>query len=188
MTLIVVVASFAGLLILLFTVGNALVASSQRPRVTKIVPLANCPGTFSQEIVGESHYQQALARIAGPKTEKGHNCVISALLVPNDNNPRDRLAIAVLANGALVGHLSRDDARALRMRVKGTPLVGCSLQLPGCIRGGWRRLDGTEGHYGIELDLPVGPLFAKSATQTPPVLPPVVSTTVAARKQTKSMS
>ena len=62
-------------------------------------------------MVGESHYQDALRRIAGPGAVR-HYC--GAMLIPEPKNPHDNMAVAVMAVGRRVGYLSREDARAYR--------------------------------------------------------------------------
>lgn len=63
--------------------------------------------------VGESHYQAALAAIAGAKRRGGVTVEIQAVLVREPDNPYDGNAVAVYAaGGGKVAYLSRDDALA----------------------------------------------------------------------------
>jgi hypothetical protein len=62
-------------------------------------------------VVGESHYQPALAAVAGPKRAGGVEVVVQAVLAAEPNNPYDSHAVAVhLVGGGKVGYLSREDA------------------------------------------------------------------------------
>jgi hypothetical protein len=118
------------------------------------------PGTFSVPIVGESHYQPALESICGRRKEEGENKLVQAMLILDDANPVDKLAVRVEINGKTVGHLSREYARQFRSELKkaGRPkaIISCQAE----IRGGWERQKGKgkdtdRGHYGVWLDLQV---------------------------------
>jgi hypothetical protein len=70
-------------------------------------------GDDSVAVVGESHYQEALAAAAGPKRSGGVEVRTRFALVPEPENPHDPNAIAVrLEDGATVGYLNRADAVA----------------------------------------------------------------------------
>src|ERR1035437_5020271 len=47
------------------------------------------PGTFSMEVVGESHYQSALESICGGRTEDSAEKYVQAVLVLEDHNAPD---------------------------------------------------------------------------------------------------
>jgi len=122
--------------------------------VDEIVITGN--GTFEQEIVGESHYQDALERICGGRTEDGAHFETSALLVYEDDNPYDNQAVAVVISGAKVGHLSRPVARAFRAQLAAANAPrGWPIRCKALIVGGWLR-DGDDGedrgHFGVKLD------------------------------------
>jgi len=120
------------------------------------IALIEGPGRFELEIVGESHYQAALNKLAGGKTEEGHRIERKAVLFLDDENPHDDKAVAVLIKGELVGYLDRETARSYRqqMAVAGhrdsTPVA----EVAALIVGGWSR-QGDEGHYGVKLDIPI---------------------------------
>jgi hypothetical protein len=99
------------------------------------------------EIVGESHYQQTLSRIAGGKTHDGHLLAVMARLIPDNDNPADPLAVRVEIEGMTVGYLSRFQARQFRKRT--VAAIDCKAK----IVGGWDRGHGDTGHFGVELDL-----------------------------------
>lgn len=104
-----------------------------------------------QQVVGESHRQQAIDRLAGPKTKDGPTRhIFAAQLVADFRNPYDPNAVAVFIGRDHVGYIPRDSALQWRdlladLRNLGLPAV-CEAQ----IVGGWRRPE-DEGHYGVEL-------------------------------------
>ncbi len=112
------------------------------------------PGDFEIEVVGESHYQDALAQIAGGKTEEGHKLEKDALLIHHDENPCDNKAVAVSIGGEIVGHLNRKMARQFRVLMKEAGVAGHPAVCRARIVGGWEREDGDEGQFGVRLDLP----------------------------------
>lgn len=116
-------------------------------------------GSYSFDIVGESHYQDELKRIAGPKQEKGKALECEALIIHEPDNPHDRNACAVMIDGRKVGYLSKEDAKD-QVSFRQSP--GFSLSAKALIMGGWSDHRG-EGSYGVRLDyvpreLPAEPL------------------------------
>lgn len=113
------------------------------------------PGRFDFDIVGESNYQPALKRIAGPKTEdsKRHPCV--ATLVLEDENPHDSMAVRVDIDGETVGYMDRRMARQYRKELTRQGIKGHRLRAQALIVGGWKRGGDDQGHYGVKLDLPM---------------------------------
>jgi len=112
------------------------------------------PGNFEFDVVGESHYQDALESIAGAKEDesKEHKCV--AELVFDDDNPHDNQAVLVAIDGKKVGHLSRKHAREFRAELTRQGLNVRVCRVPARIVGGWKR--GSDiGHFGVKLDLPL---------------------------------
>lgn len=109
-------------------------------------------GEFGHDIVGESHYQNALDEICGGKTEVGHHKEMLAYLVTEDDNPHDSKAVRVQIEGRIVGYLSRADAREMRRQLNLPD--GFILRVPALIVGGWDDGEGSVGHYGVKLDLP----------------------------------
>jgi hypothetical protein len=71
-------------------------------------------GNEDLEVVGESHYQEALWSIVGGPTASRIRHPVHALLVAEHGNPVDANAVAVWVEGHKVGHLSRSDAAAMR--------------------------------------------------------------------------
>jgi len=110
-------------------------------------------GDDDLEVVGESHYQDNLWRLAGDRGRPGAQvrCEIGALLVAEDNNPHDPNAIAVWVQGLKVGYLSRQDARRYRPGLLALQeRYGKPVALAGVIAGGGMRNDGP-GWLGVFL-------------------------------------
>ena len=112
------------------------------------------PGTFEIEVVGESHYQEALEQICGGRSEESARFVTTAVLVLDDDNPYDAKAVRMEIDGHVVGHMSRENARQYRKKLKeaGHPRITASCKA--IIVGGWERADGDRGYFGVRLDLP----------------------------------
>lgn len=103
-------------------------------------------GTFDYEIVGESHYQDNIKKalnLDGGRSSKS----FKATLVHDNNNPHDKMAVAVKVNGYLVGYLSRGKARSYRKIMKDLGFEGCDGICAGTVWGG-----GKKKSYGIWLD------------------------------------
>lgn len=113
------------------------------------------PGTYEFDIVGESKYQEALESICGGRTEDSAELATQAVLVLEDSNPHDNMAVRVDIQGKTVGYLSRKDARNYRKQLQqlGHPGITCSCNA--MIVGGWQRSPTDQGHFGVKLDLPV---------------------------------
>lgn len=112
------------------------------------------PGRFAINVVGESKYQRALERIAGGKSEDGCEEIVDAVLILEDSNPYDSMAVQVRIDGHVCGYLSREDARLYRKELKkaGHPRITASCEA--MIVGGWDRGSDDCGHFGLRLDLP----------------------------------
>jgi hypothetical protein len=110
-------------------------------------------GDETLEVVGESHYQNALWRIVGGVRQEHVHHEVHAVLMPEPDNAYDPNAIKVLIDGNLVGYLSREDAAAYRpgllLLMKSNP--GTLIALHGVIVGGGERPDGL-GRLGVFLD------------------------------------
>jgi hypothetical protein len=105
-------------------------------------------GTATLEVVGESNYQESLRSQVGPGGQRVR-VPVEATLLAEANNQYDRNAISVWVGGHQVGHLSRDDAAALRPGLLALQHEhGASIALSGVIVGG------GEGRpsYGVFLD------------------------------------
>lgn len=111
-------------------------------------------GEFEFEIVGESFYQSELAALASPYDDTSlGNAVFKAVLVPDDNNRYDKLAVRVDINGLTVGHLSKDDARSFRRRLSSKKQSRAVTSCDAIITGGFVKKDGSQANFGVRLDL-----------------------------------
>lgn len=111
-------------------------------------------GQYSAEVVGESHYQDALERIVGGRTKDGaeHYCV--AHLVLEEKNPHDANAVRVEIDGMQVGYLPRRYAVSYRKQIARAGYARASGVAQAVIRGGWQRR-GETGKFGVWLDIPL---------------------------------
>jgi hypothetical protein len=142
---------------------SGVINQSNQPSVThektepnNLRPFLPGPGTFSIHIVGESHHQLALNQICGGKIYDGHNNILTAELIHEDDNPFDDKAIRIDIDGMTVGHFSRKIAREYRTRIAEAGYPGVTAFCKAKIVGGWKRGKNDEGHYGVRLDLPKG--------------------------------
>jgi hypothetical protein len=104
------------------------------------------------EVVGESHYQDALEQLCG-RCEHGVDLTTTAALVPEPGNPYDPNAVAVQIGGRTVGYLARGAAEAFKPVSERLLAVRRSGLCQARIRGGWEREDGDVGNFGVTLDL-----------------------------------
>jgi hypothetical protein len=101
-------------------------------------------------IVGTSHRQDVLQKIAGNALGRGEHVAFTALIVPEPENPHDPNAIAVVAQGlGPIGYFGRRDAvryRALAQELIRREAVGvCEAFLT----GGWD----DEASIGVKLEI-----------------------------------
>lgn len=107
------------------------------------------------DVVGESHYQDALEEIAGGKEEESAHIETRACLIPELDNPYDPNAVGVFIDDMLVGYVGRDVAPRLQpvlidLYQRRRYILSC----PAVIVGGWYRGDGDEGSFGVQLKAP----------------------------------
>lgn len=106
-------------------------------------------GTYRFEIVGESHYQDALSEIAGGRKKTTAEVYRDAWLIPEPDNPYDLNAVAVDIDGKTVGYLPRLEAAKFKEE---NVLFFDAVKVPAVIVGGWKRSATNEGHFGVKLD------------------------------------
>lgn len=117
-------------------------------------PFIAGPSTFRVDVAGESFYTTSFAELCGQRTLEGVRIPATARLQLQDDNPHDRLAVAVSIAGHPVGHLSRDDARAFRRSVRYGKLSAFEVfECVAMIVGGWDRGEDDMGNFGVKLDL-----------------------------------
>jgi len=112
------------------------------------------PGTYSMPVVGESHYQNNLGTICGKRKSREENKIVKAVLVPENDNPHDNLAVRIDIQGKTVGYLNREYAREYRLRLAQAGFHDIVATCSANIRGGWKRGNDI-GRYGVWLDLPM---------------------------------
>lgn len=109
-------------------------------------------GRDTLEVVGESHYQEDLWHLAGGFSVDRVRCAVTAVLLPEPDNPHDSNAVKVLIEGHLVGHLSREDAAVYLPGLRRLMALHTgAIALTGRIVGGGPRDDGL-GMLGVFLD------------------------------------
>lgn len=106
-------------------------------------------GSFRGEVVGESHYSEALFRLADGKEWQEGELVLDAVLIPEDTNRHDKNAVQVTIKGALVGYLDRTNARRHRKRLAAEGYAGWPATCKASIIGGFE----GEPIYGVRLDI-----------------------------------
>lgn len=105
------------------------------------------------EVVGESNYQTALAKLAGDHGPQSPDLKATAKLIPENDNPHDSSAVRVEIEGHTVGYLSRDDARGFRRRLGSKKLSGQITSCGAMIMGGFIDRNGKRASYGVVLDM-----------------------------------
>jgi len=104
-------------------------------------------GSYSYEVVGESHYQLALLKLAGPKNKESKKIYLTATIEHDKQNKHDQNACAVYIANKKVGHLPKQEARKMLKKLG----AGFSAKAKAVIVGGWKNQK-SEGDYGVLLD------------------------------------
>lgn len=110
-------------------------------------------GGFATHVVGESHYQTALAALANYGECPREGLPFRALLAPAPANPYDPDAVEVRIAGQRVGYLSRDDAAAFLDMMDDDGFPDCFAQVIAIVLGGFVLRDGSRASYGVRLDI-----------------------------------
>ena len=111
-------------------------------------------GSFSFDIVGESHYQDELEEICGGRTEDSQRLEVEARIIHEDDNPHDDQALRVDVEGLTVGYIDRKNARNIRGQFVEAGMPGIEAVCAAIVVGGWDRGGSDRGHFGVKLDLP----------------------------------
>lgn len=109
---------------------------------------------YSHDVVGESHYREALMKLvlAAPEPERAAGKVQAvAVLVLEPDNPYDDTAVAVHIGGSKVGHISGDDCGAVFDLLDECDAPGRVLGALATI--GWQVPAEPPGPIGVRLDL-----------------------------------
>lgn len=111
-------------------------------------------GKYSLDVVGESHYQNSLCVIAGPKEEQAKDVDCHAVLIREPDNAYDHNAVQVIIKGKKVGYLSKNNAASLVREMNRAFLSNEIMFVAKAkINGGWCD-DTSEGNYGVVIDFP----------------------------------
>lgn len=101
--------------------------------------------------VGESHCQDALLAIAGPKTSEAVCLNGIATLRCDPTNPYDANAVGVYIDDRRVAYLPREAAAVIAPRLAAR---GSECLVRAQINGGWSRGPKDEGSFGVVLYMP----------------------------------
>lgn len=128
-------------------------------------------GSFPMEVVGESHYQQALISICGKHNRDGHEKEFVAIIALDPSNPHDANAVVVNILNNVVGYLPKEQAQRVgaQMREEDLQTVTCRAK----VRGGWRTNQHDEGSYGVRLAIPQHGWIDFGAGRTQPKTPKI---------------
>jgi hypothetical protein len=125
--------------------------SAEPPDVEKRRPIDISDGRgFNLAVVGESHHQLTLRRIADGKNGPGVDVLFRAWLLPEPGNPYDANAVAIVTDDAKrVGYLAREWAKEYH-----SPLADLQSEdyAPYCVAtviGGY----GHKKSHGVLLDI-----------------------------------
>jgi len=108
---------------------------------------------YACEVVGESHYQDNIARVVQVSATRNSDEPLLALLTPESNNKHDHNAVSVSIGGVPVGHLSRQAAPAYRARLLAEGMGIVPVYCQATITGGFPLGDGSTASYGVMLDI-----------------------------------
>lgn len=103
------------------------------------------------DVVGESHYTDALTSIVGKVRDKTRNVDVSAALIPYDFKLGEK-AVGVVIKGQLVGHLARDEVDLYLETLERQRQAGKVTQCKATASG--QRIDGRPV-YWVKLALDV---------------------------------
>jgi len=105
---------------------------------------------FGQEVVGESHYQNALKKAVGRKRDRDGSYWRGVAEIRHDRkNKHDKWAVGVYIEGRLVGYLPS----SAKNKVIINELGRGSRKVPARIKGGFKMDDGSRAYYGVEIAL-----------------------------------
>lgn len=145
MTAILVIATILALVLIVRSIQK-----SKRRRFLKVLRL---PTGERVDVVGESHYQRAIERIAGKRTDESKRVAAVAILLREPGNPYDKNAVAVFIRGHQVGYLAREDASLFQPLLLDLEARGEAAVCDALIVGGWDRGKRGQGYFGVQLDL-----------------------------------
>ena len=126
------------------------------PKEIAISALDLSSGDFHLSVVGESHYQDELRRIAAGRTKKRERVEFRVVLIPELDNKYDPQAVAIHADqGGIIGYLSREEAAEYQPAI--IAMKKTKSRYPACravLIGGYE----GKPSIGVVLDLDVDAL------------------------------
>jgi hypothetical protein len=107
-------------------------------------------GAFAFPVVGLSHHQAVLERIAGGRSQNGVKKFCAALLIPEPDNPYDSDAVAVYIGREQAGYLSRGVAPEFLEALEhaGFGRAACEA----VVVGGWDHGPRDRGDFSVRLN------------------------------------
>lgn len=124
-------------------------ASTTKPRITSTGGLFAWPelGEFKFEVEEDARFQNALVSLANGSAKA--KAVVTANLVPEDNNPDDDRSVRIDINDTTVGYMRRDNARSFRRRLSAKKMKDQTTACGAIVtsRGGQNKV------YSVFLDL-----------------------------------
>lgn len=124
-------------------------ASTTKPRITSTGGLFAWPelGEFKFEVEEDARFQNALISLANGSAKA--KAVVTANLVPEDNNPDDDRSVRIDINDTTVGYMRRDNARSFRRRLSAKKMKDQTTACGAIVtsRGGQNKV------YSVFLDL-----------------------------------
>jgi uncharacterized protein YidB (DUF937 family) len=108
-------------------------------------------GEVHVDVVGESDYQEALARLAGERSKTGSIEPVIALLSREPDHPHDKEAIRVDVGDATVGYIEKWDARKIQPLLRKLEQAGRPAWVRAWVVGGWED-DLSGNNYRIRID------------------------------------
>jgi hypothetical protein len=104
-------------------------------------------------VVGESHRQDALSKLVGPKDDLSVELPCKAVFTSEPTNRHDPNAVRVTIDGEHVGYLPRDRTAKFHTAMRKHNTIGAVADA--VILGGWDRDDGEggrdTGNFGVKV-------------------------------------
>lgn len=107
---------------------------------------------FPFPVVGESHYQDALEKIARGYRRESQALTTNAVIALDPENRFDPNAVRVEIDSRIVGYLPATESKRIGglMRAQGVETATVEAQ----VRGGWRTNQHDQGFLGVRLKMP----------------------------------
>jgi len=109
-------------------------------------------GGWHQGVAGTAHYQDALLAALGGYRREDLPILKPALLICDDENVHDPLAVRVEIESATVGHLPREDARKWRAKLEKAGFPGETVGVVAKLNGGTRTNQSNAEPVTVRVD------------------------------------